>query len=87
MLLDMMHFQNFYCQLVNGVKMLFVVWNSSSPHIDNRIKDILILGEALADAFDDTTITAELNILLISLKLEIIFFESTVQCSQQFFAC
>ena len=32
---------------------------SSSVHIDNRNKDILILGEGLTQRSDDTTLTAE----------------------------
>ena len=32
---------------------------SSSVHVDNKKKDILILGERIAQAFDDTTLTAE----------------------------
>ena len=32
---------------------------SSSVHIDNKNKDILILGEARTQRLDDTTLTAE----------------------------
>ena len=32
---------------------------SSSENIDNRYKDILILGEGLTQELDDTTVTAE----------------------------
>ena len=32
---------------------------SSSAHIDNSIKDILILGKSLTQGLDDTTLTAE----------------------------
>ena len=32
---------------------------SSSVHIDNKNKDILILGEGPSKALDDTTLTAE----------------------------
>ena len=32
---------------------------SSSVHIDNKNKDILILSEALKQGLDDTTLTAE----------------------------
>ena len=32
---------------------------SSSVHIDNTNKDILILGEKLTQGLDDTTLTAE----------------------------
>ena len=38
---------------------------SSSVHIDNKKKDILILGEGSTQGLDDTTLTAEKNILLI----------------------
>ena len=34
---------------------------SSSVHIDNKSKDILILGEGPKQGFDDTTLTAEAN--------------------------
>ena len=32
---------------------------SSSVHIENKIKDILILGEGQTQRLDDTTLTAE----------------------------
>ena len=32
---------------------------SSSAHVDNKGKDILILGEGLTQGLDDTTLTAE----------------------------
>ena len=32
---------------------------SSSRHVDNKEKDILILGEGLTQGLDDTTLTAE----------------------------
>ena len=38
---------------------LFGVDLSSSVHIDNKNKDILILGEGPAQGLDDTTLTAE----------------------------
>ena len=38
---------------------IFGVDNSSSMHIDNYRKDILILGKDQTQGFDDTTITAE----------------------------
>ena len=34
---------------------------SSSVHIDNKKKDILILGKGPADGLDDTTLTVEKN--------------------------
>ena len=41
------------------------VSNSLSEHTDNRKKYILVLGERLADGWDDTAITAEANIAII----------------------
>ena len=35
---------------------------SSSVHVDNNKKDILILGEGLAQGLDDTTLTSEKKI-------------------------
>ena len=46
---------------------------SSSVHVDNKIKDILVLGEGPTQGFNNTTITAEVkypvsfNLLLILL--------------------
>ena len=37
---------------------------SSSVHVDNKGKDILILGEGLTQGLDDTTLTIEANIPL-----------------------
>ena len=34
---------------------------SSSVHIDNKNKNILVCGEGLTQGLDDTTITAEAN--------------------------
>ena len=34
---------------------------SSFVHVNNKIKDILILGEALTQRLDDTTVTAEIR--------------------------
>ena len=39
---------------------------SSSMHIDNKNKDILILAEGPTQGLDDTALTAEANISLIS---------------------
>ena len=39
--------------------MVLGVDNSSSEHVDNINKDILILGKNPTDGLDDTTITAE----------------------------
>ena len=45
----------------NAVKniILFVVNMSSSVHIDNKNKDILILGKGLSQRLDDTMLTGE----------------------------
>ena len=48
MVLDLMHVQNFHYLMVAWVKM------SSSVHIDNTRKDILILGTGPVQGFDDT---------------------------------
>ena len=37
---------------------------SSSIHIDNKKKDILILGEGTAQGLDDITLTAEVEYLI-----------------------
>ena len=42
-----------------GKNIIFGVDNSSSKHLDNRIEDILVLGDGSTDAFDDTTTTSE----------------------------
>ena len=41
----------------------------SSVHVDNKKKDILILGEGPTQELDDTTLTAEKNIQLILLEI------------------
>ena len=41
----------------NGV--IFGLYNSSSVHIDNKKKDICVLGKNLAQELDDRTMTAE----------------------------
>ena len=43
---------------------LFGADMSSSVHVDNKGKDILILGEGLTQGLDDTTLTAEANVPL-----------------------
>ena len=42
---------------------------SSSVHIDNRNKDILVLGAGWRQRLDDTTLTAEPKYPVISTKL------------------
>ena len=49
---------------------IFGVDMSSSVHIDNKKKDILILGESPTQGLDDATLTAEKSIQLILLSLE-----------------
>ena len=58
--------QNFYLQLeAIGKRSLFFGANmSSSVHVDNKGKDILILGEGPTQGLDDTTLTAEVKHLI-----------------------
>ena len=42
---------------------------SSSMHADNKKKDVLILLECPAQGLNDTTVTAEKSVQLISLKI------------------
>ena len=48
---------------------VFGVDMSSSVHVDNKKKDLLILGEAPTQELDDTTLTAGKSIQLILLNL------------------
>ena len=48
--------------------------------------DILVLIEGPQNGSDDSTITAEDTIILLNPKKNF-FFESTLQCGQQFFEC
>ena len=61
MVLDSICVQNFHYLTVTLVKVLsfFGVHMSSSVHIDNKNKDILLLGKGPAQRLDDTTLTAE----------------------------
>ena len=61
MVLDSICVQNFHYLTVAWVKMslFFGVDMSSSVHINNKKKDTLIYGKALAQGLDDTTLTAE----------------------------
>ena len=45
----------------------------SSVHVDNKKKKILVLGEGPTQGLDKTTITAEVNIILILQNQEIDF--------------
>ena len=42
-----------------------IIFMSPFLHIDNKNKDILILGEGTTQGLDDTTLTEKLYILLI----------------------
>ena len=61
MVLDSIRVQNFHYLTVARVKnvIIFGVDLSSSVHIDNKGKDILILGIGPTQGLDDTTLTAE----------------------------
>ena len=48
---------------------IFGVDMNSSVHVDNKKKDILILGEGPPQGLDGTELTAEKNIQLILLKI------------------
>ena len=66
MVLDSIRVNNFHGQTVSGVKMLLLLllmW----AHLCMLIikKDILVVCEGPTQELDDTTITAEANILLI----------------------
>lgn len=54
MVLDLIYFHNFHCQLVNRVKngVIFGVENSSSSHTDNRKKDMLVLRKGPTDGWE-----------------------------------
>ena len=47
---------------------IFGVDVSSSVHIDNKTKNILVLGNGPTQGLDDTTLTTEKNIQLLLLK-------------------
>ena len=60
MALALMHIHNFHCQIVNGLKMLFLQLTIAFPSmlIIEKIY-ILVLGDSLADGLYHTTRTAE----------------------------
>ena len=60
----------------------FVADMSSSMHVDNKRKDILILGEEPTHGFDVTTLTAE-----VKKKKKKICIKSTLKWKQQFLIC
>ena len=66
MVLDLMHVYNFYYQtLAGGTEVVcFEAGMSASVHVDNKKKDILVLGEGPAQGLDHTTITVEANNLI-----------------------
>ena len=49
---------------------IFRVDNSSSPHADNRRKDILIFGKVPTDGLDDITKTAEVEYFITFTELK-----------------
>ena len=53
--------------------LIFGVDMSSSLHIDNKKKDILIIGKGPKDRLDDTTLTAEKDYVIILLSNKINF--------------
>ena len=55
--LILVHFFQFQILIKNAI--IFRVDMSSSVHIDNRNKDILILGEGPTQGLDDTILAAE----------------------------
>ena len=53
---------SFHLQTERSMGKNFIIFGadmSSSVHIDNNVKDILILGEGPTQRLDDTTLTAE----------------------------
>ena len=42
--------------------MIFGVEMNSSVHIDNKKKDVIILGKGPTDGLDDTMVTAKKNV-------------------------
>ena len=62
MVLDLMYVELFYNQMVVEFRKNITIFGAricSSVHVDNKKKDILILGTGPADGLDDTTSTAE----------------------------
>ena len=49
---------------------IVVVDMSSSVHVDNNKKDILLFGEGSTEGLDDATLVAKKHVQLISLWLE-----------------
>ena len=63
MVLDSIRAQTFHYQTVAWEKnfIIFGIDMSSSVHIDNKRKDILILGEGPPQELDDTTLTTKVK--------------------------
>ena len=63
---DLIRFQNVHCMMVALVKkiIMFGVDMTSSFHINNKKKDILIAGIGSKQGLDDTTLTAEAKYLI-----------------------
>ena len=57
---------------------IFGVDNSLSVHIDNKKKDILILGKGPSEETDDTTIIAEAECSINFSRSQRIFFKSSL---------
>ena len=55
MVLDLIQKEHLFVVMIVGADM------SSSVHVDNKKKDILILGEGSTQGLDGTTLTAEKN--------------------------
>ena len=57
----MIHVQNFHLQMEVMEKnvIIFGAFINSSVHVNNKGKDILILGKGSIQGLDDTTLTAE----------------------------
>ena len=62
MVLDLMHVEVFHHQMVVSLTKNMIIFGadmSSSEHIDNKKKDILILGHGSTDGLHDTMLIAE----------------------------
>ena len=75
MKLDLIPVHFFQFQILIGVKnvVTFAVDLSSSVHIDNKNKDILILSKRPTKGLDDTKLTAEAEYSINFSKSQIIF--------------
>ena len=83
MALALMHIHNFHCQIVNGLKMLFLQLTTAFPSmlIIEKIY-ILVLGDGSADGLYHTTRTAEAKYSITINKLKKKF-----KPALQFFVC